>query len=753
MCYPYLQRCSGKAQEKLLLPCKGSRIVIGVLALILFLSTQTGQAQDKLDSGSIKVFGYVRDVNGAPIKDAYVGGTEINTGSYASAATNEEGYYEFQVDQNGTYHFDIGRCNWSKSPYVNDYIPVLKIVEIGVVTEVNVDFSLRPAANIILHAYDNQGKLLRNKKLTTATSYHQYVTDLKSTPQYGCYRPLHDATSEKHSYNPDLMLPNFVVSPGDPNQIHLLWEIPKFGKVKVSVDNGGKGYKVGKQGGTIILNFNHEAAKSKLASFQKDYDLCLAQGYALPASVKADLALTKQHLAKAEGYLKASSPNMKKAVAELNTSMRITSLAHETLLLKRAKSDIEKYRKGNITITVVDDQGNPVPDCDISYKQISHDFLFGASGLGWSDDRYKWVKLLKEAGINYTYQYHVWKIAEPEAGKYDWSGTDWDIDTILAKGLSIEGDMFVTMYRDAVYSDDFTPHYWDNMTIDKLNENVFYHMVETTKRYKGKFSSWETGEQNCSFSNALGLTWNQKLDVIKAFSDGIRKVDPTAKIQHLSHALGLEFALPRAEDLDDRADKSIPYYEFLPVMMEKDIPVDIIGLEFINGSGSPQKIGLDLVTISQLLDLFHDFNLPIYIHEFLAPSCQAPGEAWWHRPWDEKTQAEYIRSVFTIGFGKPLVQELAYSYGVSDVEGFVPCSGLLDVSDQPKPSYYALKNLIRSWTTKSKGKTDANGQLMFRGFAGDYKVTVSLEGNPTITAHISEQKDSNYTIKVPITLE
>ena len=731
--------------------CGAGWLIVGVLTLLLFFSPQPCLAEERFGSGGIKVFGYVRDLAGTPIENAVVGGSNMNTGFYAGVQTNEQGYYELYGDQNGTYNFDASRVNWSKSPYLNDYIPASKTIQISKVSELSVDFTLRPAANIILHAYDNQGKLLRNKQLTTATSYHQYVTDLKSTPQYGFYRPLHDVTSEKQSYNPDLMLPNFVVSPGVQNQVHLLWEIPKFGKVKVSADNEGKGYKVGKQGGVTILNFNYETARSKLASFQKDYDFCMAQGYALPASLKANLALAKQHLAKAEGYLKASSRNMKKAVAEFNSTMRITSLAHETLLLNRAKSDIEKYRKGSITITVVDEQDNPIPGCDISYRQINHDFLFGASGLGWFDDSYKWVKLLKGAGINYTYQYHSWKSAEPVPGMYDWRDTDLDVNAIFDKGLRMES-MVLSMYRDpSSYDDSFTPYYWDNMSIEQLKENVYNHMAEAAQRYMDKILSWEEGEMNSSFANPLGLTWNQKFDVIKAFSDGIRRVDPTARIQHMSHALGLEFAFPRAEDLNEKADKSIPFYEFLSVMMEKDIPVDIIGLEFINGSGTPQKIGLDLASISQLLDLYHDFNLPIYIHEFLAPSCQAPGEAWWHRPWDEQNQAEYIKSVLTIGFGKPLVQELAYSYGVSDVEGFVACSGLLDVDDQPKPSYYALKNLIRSWTTKGKGQTDANGQLLFRGFAGDYKVTVSVEGNPTVTAHITEQKDSNYTIKVPIT--
>ena len=41
--------------------------------------------------------------------------------------------------------------------------------------------------------------------------------------------------------------------------------------------------------------------------------------------------------------------------------------------------NIEKYRKGNMKITLVDSEGRKIDNCSIKVKQISHEFKFGAN--------------------------------------------------------------------------------------------------------------------------------------------------------------------------------------------------------------------------------------------------------------------------------------------------------------------------------------------------------------------------------------
>ena len=47
----------------------------------------------------------------------------------------------------------------------------------------------------------------------------------------------------------------------------------------------------------------------------------------------------------------------------------------------------------------------------------------------------------------------------------------------------------------------------------------------------------------------------------------------------------------------------------------------------------------------------------------------------------------------------------------------------------PKPVYQALKSLIHEeWNTRAEGKTDAAGNVSFRGFYGAYRVQAGPPG-------------------------
>ncbi|MBP7377842.1 MAG: hypothetical protein KA956_15350, partial [Pyrinomonadaceae bacterium] len=47
------------------------------------------------------------------------------------------------------------------------------------------------------------------------------------------------------------------------------------------------------------------------------------------------------------------------------------------IAMESAKASIDKFRKGEINITVVDETGRPVPNAEITIQQISHTFKFG----------------------------------------------------------------------------------------------------------------------------------------------------------------------------------------------------------------------------------------------------------------------------------------------------------------------------------------------------------------------------------------
>jgi len=661
-----------------------------------------------------KLSGYVTDVSGLPIANSYIDVSNTNNNSLGSTYTNDKGYYELSLPKQPTYNLWAGKTDQNKFVY----IPQSKETTSG-----QLDFKLVPGANIIINAYDAQGNLLRNQSFRQATQSRVFATDMADIPAYSYFGAIHDGES---NWDWNQAIPALVVQPQKQYKLHLNMEVPGFGMVMLSADNAGNGYSLREQGDELTVNLNYEIARSSLAILQKQSDITLSD----------EIEASMQHLTAAEKYLAQNPADMKNAVIELNQSLKYSLEAREKLALDRAKSDIEKYRKGDVQLRIVDANGNPLSNYQINVSQISNDFLFGANPMG-GDGSYdaKIAGLMKEAGVNQSYITARWGLIEPQPGKFNWDNIDsyQKVDEQLGRGFELMGALSLWFSPNS----DFSPEYLKNMSFEQLKDNVYNHAYNLADRYKGKIDIWEVNEMNLASANALNLTQEQKLELMKVFGTAIREANPQAKILNGSTALPYEFT------------DSIPF----PTLLKDGGPSDVIGLELyysgVNDEGN-SNLGLDLATTSDLLDSYSTFGKPIYIKELSAPSTQVSGSSWLHQPWDMQTQAEYLESIYTIAFSKPLVQGITWSWGISDNDAFIIGGGLLDASSNPKPAYFALKNLLNSWTTSNNGVTNSSGEYGFRGFGGEYSVSINdADGNSfSTTVHVTEQQTASFTIPV-----
>jgi len=687
-----------------------TKLLVSVIALVLILGgfPKTTEASDQ-----VKLYGYVRDSSGTPIADCYIDVSDENYVSIKNTYTNEKGYYELNVPEHELYHLWAGKTD----QYLFVYVPQNKTATSG-----QVDFNLKAGANIIMNAYDEQGNLLRNKEFRETPFCKIFATDLNNIPEYSYFGAVHD---DQSNWDWNLAIPAFIVLPETPYKIHAQFEVPEFGKLMLSADNEGKGYSVSEQGEKIILNLNYELAKSKLAVLKKDGG----------SMVSKDIKASAKHLKTAARYLSQTPPNMKNAVRELNLSLKHSLWAHEQLQLARAEAEIEKYRKGDIQIKVVDAEGNPLDGATIDFAQTSHGFLFGANPMGENGSYDTEVAdLMKDAGVNHSYITARRGIIEPELGIFEWENIDsyQEIDEQLAQGFVLMGALSMWFTSNC----DFVPEYLETMDFEELKETIYNHIYNLASRYTGKIDTWEINEMNLACANVLDLNYEQKIEICHVFARAAKEANPQAKILNGSCALPYEFA------------DSIPF----PELLKSDMPADIIGLEFYySGTNTDgyHNLGLDLGSVSDLLDQYSTFGKPIYIKELSAPSAQTSGSSWWHQPWDEETQAEYLENFYTIAFSKPSVQAISWGWGISDADAWITNGGLLDSNLNPKPAYFALKNLIDSWTTTGTGVADGNGEYNFGGFAGDYNVTIRTPAGHSFktTIHVTEQETNQFTIR------
>nr|MDO8134491.1 hypothetical protein [Candidatus Njordarchaeum guaymaensis] len=158
----------------------------------------------------------------------------------------------------------------------------------------------------------------------------------------------------------------------------------------------------------------------------------------------------------------------------------------------------------------------------------------------------------------------------------------------------------------------------------------------------------------------------------------------------------------------------------------------------------------DLASISRILDWYGTLSVPVHISAFHAPGDFKSNLGYWHRRnWDEELKTEWIQKFYTIAFSKALMRQITYWCAV-DKPYQKAKLGLLDVTCSPRESFYALKRLImENWTTRLNTTTDTNGQVEFRGFAGDYNVSVSTKDSTrNFTIHVDERKSNTYTLNL-----
>ena len=74
----------------------------------------------------------------------------------------------------------------------------------------------------------------------------------------------------------------------------------------------------------------------------------------------------------------------------------------------------------------------------------------------------------------------------------------------------------------------------------------------------------------------------------------------------------------------------------------------------------------------------------------------------------------------------------------------------------PKPVYDALLSLIKGqWWTRTSVRTDQDGAASFRGFLGDYRVTVNTKSGQPVIAPFTLQKTlprAEWRVEIPVTV-
>lgn len=440
----------------------------------------------------------------------------------------------------------------------------------------------------------------------------------------------------------------------------------------------------------------------------------------------------------------------------------------------RIDRDIERNRKADGTVTVED----IAKGSEVMIEQISHDFIFGAhifnfNQLGRTEynDRYKalygtlfnsatvafyWKKFeMQPERLRFREEYwdteQFWNDREHPYSQPHWRrpAPDPVVEFCESKGIRIHGHVLIWGNRQW-HHPEWLPNYmtpeerarWDGffvngrltdeyprMGLDEL-EQTFARYADTLhylydKRirdiaayYGDRIDSWDVVNESATDYDRGVLLPGRKL--CKS-GYGLMPGD------YPYHALkSAERYFPAGIKLNINDYRRQPCYtKQVKELLDRGCKIDIMGVQMHlfnpkeclkiaegDGTQTPEEVRQYLAWLSEP-------GLPLHLSEITITS---PGD-------DERgrmIQAIIARNLYRLWFSSEPMMGITWWNVVDNcgAPGEPLTSGLFTRDMQPKPSYYALDELINhEWKTRLTVRPDKQGVVHFRGFRGNYRIT------------------------------
>ncbi len=249
---------------------------------------------------------------------------------------------------------------------------------------------------------------------------------------------------------------------------------------------------------------------------------------------------------------------------------------------------IDKNRKRDVNITVVDSNNKIVRDARVEVKQISHGFPFGTAitRSGLNNPNY----------VNYVKKYFNWAVFENESkwyynepvmGNVFYDDADYMYNFCNENGIKVRGHCI--FWEGRLYQ----PEWLERLDPISLRRAVDNRLNSVVGHFKGRFMHWDVNNEMIRgdfFKKRLGESiW------IHMFKRA-KEIDPSTKIFVNNNITTIR-----------EADE---YKDMISRLLSQGVSIDGIGVH-----GHFDEIA-DRNVIRYILDKLSAFNIPIWITEY-----------------------------------------------------------------------------------------------------------------------------------------
>jgi len=412
-------------------------------------------------------------------------------------------------------------------------------------------------------------------------------------------------------------------------------------------------------------------------------------------------------------------------------------------ILKNADERIQKYRAGQVALELKDHAGKPLQSGQqINIEQTRHAFLFGCNifALNRNDDRKlneayarRFAELLNFATVGF-----YWWAYEKEKGHPKDDRTEEILKWCDLHRVTPKGHPLAWNWIDPHWLPD-DPDTAMKLQLDRIKRCV--------SKFSGRLDIWDVvneatqcNREGCK-KNAPILTGAiERMGVqtyLKRCFQAARQANPKATLIINDYITSDEYAHNVIDKLVD--EKGQPLY-------------DIIGIQCHQHAGawSAEKTW-------EICERFAKYGKPLHFTEATILSGpigwgldKDPNFKWLSTPEGEQRQAKQVKQFYTVLFSHPAVEAITW-WDFSDLKAWKRApAGLLRKDMTPKPAYNVLKDLIKGkWWTRTQTEVDTKSRASFRGFYGDYKVTV-ISGGRKLTGTFTFNKNTKGPIQVSL---
>ncbi|HLL89963.1 MAG TPA: endo-1,4-beta-xylanase [Tepidisphaeraceae bacterium] len=386
-----------------------------------------------------------------------------------------------------------------------------------------------------------------------------------------------------------------------------------------------------------------------------------------------------------------------------------------------AAKRIDQYRKGDLTVTVRDAAGQPVPNAQVKVEMKRHAFPFGTAvalprwlgsdGMSQTDkENYRRI-LLDHFNMIATENSLKWAAAT------EWGQKLEDTEAMLR--WAREHKLYTKGHVLVWPSWHHTPKAVRERTQkdpEALRKAVREHVRDYASRFRGLVDDWDVTnetEGNRDYMDILGPT-----EMIEWYKIA-HEAAPDAKLSFAEPGLG-------AGGMEGGSfpEKELPQYRgWVDYLIKNGAPLHRLASQ--EHGGTVAKLGKKRDPSDAWKfwdDMYAKYGKPIFFTEIDVNVENDKDEE------QLKYQADVLRDTLILAFAHPHVEGVN-QWGFWEKAHWFPRAALWRADWSIKPNGQAYLDLVyRDWWTTETVITDPSGKASLRGFGGDYEVTIDRGG-------------------------